>query len=67
MQTPLMRGAEIAAMQAKLAALGYSVGEIDGVFGRKTEAAVMALQANAMKITTEDGVADESVLRLLGI
>ena len=67
MQTPLMRGAEVAAMQAKLAALGYSVGEIDGVFGRKTEAAVMALQAAAMQITTEDGVADESVLRLLGI
>jgi hypothetical protein len=67
MQSPLMKGAEVTTLQAKLSALGYAVGEIDGVFGRKTEAAVIALQTNAMEITTSDGIADESVLKLLGI
>lgn len=67
MQSPLMRGADVATLQAKLAAAGYDVGEIDGVFGRKTEAAVIALQTNAMAITTADGIADDAVLKLLGI
>lgn len=67
MQSPLMRGADIVTLQAKLAAAGYDVGEIDGVFGRKTEAAVIALQTNAMAITTADGIAEDAVLKLLGI
>lgn len=67
MQSPRMTGAEVATLQAKLSALGYAVGEIDGVFGRKTEAAVLALQTNAKAITTADGIADDAVLKLLGI
>ena len=67
MQTPRMKGAEVATLQAKLAALGYNVGEIDGIFGRMTEAAVIALQTNAKAITTADGNADDAVLKLLGI
>jgi len=48
-------------------AAGYDVGEIDGVFGRKTGAAVIALHTNAMAITTADGIADNAVFKLLGI
>lgn len=66
-QTPIMRGADVATLQAKLAALGISVGEIDGAFGRKTEAAVRELQTRAMAIKTDDGIADDALLKLLGI
>ena len=34
---------------------------------KETEAAVIALQTNAREITTADGIADDTVLKLLGI
>ncbi len=39
-----MRGKDVAEMQDILSGLGYDVGETDGVFGRKTRAAVFAFQ-----------------------
>ena len=38
------RGSQVKQLQADLAAAGYPVGQIDGIFGRQTEAAVKSLQ-----------------------
>lgn len=41
---PLMRGPDVAQVQQRLAALGYDPGPADGIFGRRTEAAVKSFQ-----------------------
>ena len=41
-----MRGDDVVVLQVKLNALGYDCGTADGVFGKKTEAAVKAFQAD---------------------
>jgi len=41
---PLMKGAKIEEIQVKLQALGYDVGEIDGIFGPQTAASVHSFQ-----------------------
>lgn len=45
---------DVRRLQADLAALGYHAGAVDGVFGQRTRAAVMALQADHALIA--DGV-----------
>jgi len=41
-----MRGEDVRELQNKLASLGYDVGPIDGIFGRRTESAVIQFQKN---------------------
>ena len=40
------RGSDVVYLQTRLASLGYTVGDIDGIFGRKTESAVRVFQAD---------------------
>lgn len=48
------KGKTVKMLQTKLAALGYDVGTIDGVFGAKTDAAVRKLQANVGLVVDGD-------------
>lgn len=41
-----MRGEDVRELQNKLASLGYDVGPIDGIFGPRTERAVIQFQKN---------------------
>jgi cell wall-associated NlpC family hydrolase len=51
---PYMSGADVTAVQAALAAKGYSPGAVDGVYGPNTEAAVKAFQSkNGLEV---DGI-----------
>lgn len=60
-----MSGADVMALQIRLNALGYDCGTADGVFGKKTEAAVKAFQTdNGLKT---DGIAGPKTLELLGL
>lgn len=57
----LMRGERVRALQNAMIALGFGVGDkgVDGVYGRKTEAAVKAYQmANGIEV---DGIVTESL------
>ncbi len=47
-------GAKITQLQSQLKSIGYSLGEVDGIFGPKTKAAVVAFQ-KAMGVET-DGI-----------
>jgi len=57
-------GFMVEGLQRKLAALGYHVGTIDGDFGARTRAAVLAFQADNDLIT--DGIAGEMTFEALG-
>jgi N-acetylmuramoyl-L-alanine amidase len=41
---PLMRGDDIAALQARLTEMGFHCGRVDGIYGRMTESAVKEFQ-----------------------
>lgn len=57
------RGPEVKELQRKLNQLGYSVGAVDGIFGRKTEAAVQRFQKDrGLKV---DGVVGPKTAREL--
>ncbi|CAN2230252.1 AmiC N-acetylmuramoyl-L-alanine amidase [Candidatus Nanopelagicaceae bacterium] len=43
-QPPLMRGDDIAALQARLTEMGFHCGRVDGIFGSMTESAVKEFQ-----------------------
>lgn len=59
------KGDGVKQLQEKLNAAGFDCGKADGDFGRRTEAAVKALEkANGL---SEDGIAWPGVLKLLGI
>ena len=65
---PLSRGSSgdaVYRMQAALANLGYPVGDLDGMFGGMTEAAVIAFQSDYGLYV--DGVAGPQTLGALGI
>lgn len=59
------RGEEVRAIQTKLKELGYLQGNIDGIYGRQTKAAVTAFQ-KAQGLTA-DGIAGEKTLAALGV
>ncbi|WP_054635162.1 N-acetylmuramoyl-L-alanine amidase [Thalassobacillus sp. C254] len=61
--SPFMRGNDVKDIQADLTKLGYDLGEVDGIFGPKTDAAVRAFQKNA-KITV-DGIVGPQTLGAL--
>jgi peptidoglycan hydrolase-like protein with peptidoglycan-binding domain len=44
---PVMKGEDVTLAQARLQALGYAPGTVNGVFGPKTKAAVLAFQLDA--------------------
>ena len=44
---PIMRGEDVKLAQARLAALGHDPGAVDGAYGPKTKAAVIAFQLDA--------------------
>jgi len=67
LQSPYMRGDRIKAVQSRLNTMGYAVGDVDGVYGPKTAAAVTDLQTRAMAIKAANGVVDNDVLKLLRI
>lgn len=58
-----VRGGAVFELQSRLAALGYSVGEVDGVFGNATSSAVARFQQESGLIA--DGVAGEQTIRAL--
>lgn len=43
-QPPLMRGDDVAALQARLTEMGFNCGRVDGIFGPVTESAVKEFQ-----------------------
>ncbi|MHB8671849.1 MAG: peptidoglycan-binding protein [Acidimicrobiales bacterium] len=45
--TPMQRGDDIAALQRHLGALGFDAGRVDGIFGDRTQRALMDFQRNA--------------------
>jgi N-acetylmuramoyl-L-alanine amidase len=53
LRRPMMRGEDVAEAQARLSALGFDAGKIDGVFGPDTERAVLEFQHN--RVLAEDG------------
>ncbi len=59
------QGSEVRAVQTKLTELGFFKDKIDGIFGSKTKAAVMAFQKS--KGLTADGIAGTKTLAALGI
>jgi murein DD-endopeptidase MepM/ murein hydrolase activator NlpD len=59
-------GADVHALQDRLAALGYDAGTADGVFGPKTEAAVRAFQT-AMGMTVDGLVGRQTKTALVGL
>lgn len=58
------KGMMVEALQQKLVAFGYPVGTLDGHFGQRTRAAVLAFQVDNDLIT--DGIAGEMTFEALG-
>jgi L,D-peptidoglycan transpeptidase YkuD (ErfK/YbiS/YcfS/YnhG family) len=59
------RGDAVRCLQARLNALGYSAGPVDGSFGPMTRAAVVRFErANGLRV---DGIADRRTAKALGI
>lgn len=59
------RGEEVRQIQTKLATWGYNVGNIDGIYGTKTQQAVMDYQRkNGLKV---DGIAGPQTLDKMGV
>lgn len=59
------RGDEVRKIQTKLKQWGYAIGNIDGIFGTKTEKGVKQFQHN--NGITADGIAGETTLSKMGI
>ena len=53
MRRPMIRGEDVAELQARLSSLGFDSGKVDGIFGPDTERAVMEFQNN--RSLAEDG------------
>lgn len=62
---PYLEGPDVRKLQERLAALGYDLGRIDGVFGPKTEAAVLNIQA--VKGLVHDGEVGPETAEALGL
>ena len=59
------RGEDVKQLQRELRKNGFDPGEIDGIYGKLTESAVLRFQR--AKGLTADGVADKQTLQALGI
>lgn len=63
--SPNLRGDDIAELQTRLTKLGYDCGKADGVFGKKTETAIIAFQtAVGIEIDGKFGVESLKALKL---
>jgi N-acetylmuramoyl-L-alanine amidase len=60
LRRPMMRGDDIAELQSRLSSMGFDCGKIDGIFGPRTEAAVIDFQRN--RGLAEDGKVGPEVL-----
>ena len=63
---PFIHGRDIAILQIALNSLGFTCGEIDGIFGTYTERAVLELQKN-MELTADGVVGQETFATLFGL
>lgn len=65
-RVPMMRGDDVAELQARLNSLGFDTGKVDGIFGPDSLAGLLDFQHNRQM--AEDGIAGEKVsteLRLI--
>jgi N-acetylmuramoyl-L-alanine amidase len=60
LRRPMMRGEDVSELQSRLSSLGFDVGKVDGIFGPKTEEAVIEFQHN--RDLAEDGKAGPEVV-----
>ncbi len=47
LQSPMLRGDDVAELQKRLGTIGFDSGQVDGIFGENTEKAVREFQRNA--------------------
>lgn len=64
LRAPYQRGEDVADLQRRLGALGFSAGRVDGILGPETAAAIGALQENAG--LTADGICGPDTVAVLG-
>lgn len=57
---PMFRGEDVTELQSRLNSMGFDAGKVDGIFGPKTEAAVVEFQHN--RNLAEDGKAGPEVV-----
>jgi N-acetylmuramoyl-L-alanine amidase len=62
-RVPMLRGDDVATLQRRLSALGFDAGRVDGIFGPRTERALVEFQRNSA--LTTDGVAGPATLAAL--
>jgi N-acetylmuramoyl-L-alanine amidase len=60
LRRPMMRGEDVSEIQSRLSSLGFDVGKVDGIFGPKTEQAILDFQHN--RGLAEDGKAGPEVV-----
>ncbi len=60
LRRPMMRGEDVSELQSRLSSLGFDVGKVDGIFGPKSESAVIEFQHN--RDLAEDGKAGPEVV-----
>jgi N-acetylmuramoyl-L-alanine amidase len=53
LRRPMLRGEDVAELQSRLSSLGFDCGKVDGIFGPRTETAVIDFQRN--RGLAEDG------------
>ena len=67
-RVPMMRGDDVAELQARLNSLGFDTGKVDGIFGPDSLAGLLDFQHNSQM--AEDGIAGDKVggeLRLVDL
>jgi len=60
LRRPMLRGEDVAELQSRLSQLGFDPGKVDGIFGPRTEAAILEFQRN--RNLSEDGTAGPELL-----
>ena len=63
LNSPRMNGRDVSSLQAKLNAFGFDCGEVDGVYGSKTELAVKAFQSHMRLVV--DGIAGSETIKAI--
>lgn len=64
LRSPMLRGDDVAELQARLGSLGFDAGRVDGIFGENTAAGVMEFQQNVGLVA--DGRCGRRTLEELG-
>lgn len=60
LRRPMLRGEDVAELQSRLSQLGFDLGKVDGIFGTRTERAILEFQRN--RNLSEDGIAGPELL-----